>query len=58
MNEKINIMNNLTTEKERRELNEKYANVELQKLALRSEWITVEEMRAILKKENEESYKK
>ena len=51
-------MNNLTTEKERRELNEKYANVELQKLALRSEWITVEEMRAILKKENEESYKK
>ena len=41
--------NKSITEKERNELNEKYANVKLQKLAPRSEWVTVEEMRTILK---------
>ncbi len=51
-------MNNCTTEKERKELNEKYVNVKLPKLASRSEWVTVEEMRAILKKENDDFYSK
>ena len=51
-------MNNHTTEVERKELNENYANVKLPKLAPRSEWVTVEEMRAILKKENDDFYSK
>ena len=50
--------NKSITEKERNELNEKYANVKLQKLAPRSEWVTVEEMRTILKNENTDFYSK
>ena len=49
-------MENVTTEKERQILNERYANVKLDRLPPRSEWMTVEEMRTILKKENEEFY--
>ena len=51
-------MNNHTTEVECKELNEKYANVKLPKIAPRNEWVTVEEMRAILKKENDDFYSK
>ncbi len=51
-------MNNHTTEVERKELNEKYANVKLPKLAPRSEWVTVEEMRAILHKKIHDFYSK
>ena len=50
--------NKSITEKERNELNEKNANVKLQKLAPRSEWVTVEEMRTILKNENADFYSK
>ena len=49
---------NSTTEIERKELKEKYVNVKLQKLAPRSEWVTVEEMRAILKREIVDYYSK
>lgn len=51
-------MKNITTEKERQILNERYANIKLDRIPPRSEWMTVEEMRSILKKENEEFYSK
>lgn len=49
-------MNTYTTEKERNELNEKYANVKLERLAPQSEWVTVEEMRNILHKDIHDFY--
>lgn len=43
---------------EQEELRRKYAGVELPRLDPQGDWITVEELRAILHKENEEFYKK
>ena len=51
-------MENITTDEERQVLNKRYANVKLDRIPPRSEWMTVEEMRSILKKENEEFYSK
>ena len=43
---------------EQEELRRKYAGVELPRLDPRGDWVTVEELRAILHKEVEEFYKK
>ena len=45
------------TYKAPQKIRQKYAGVKLPQLAPRSEWVTIEEMRDILHKENEEFFK-
>ena len=51
-------MENVTTDDERQVLNERYANVKLDRLPPRSEWVTVDEMKEILHKKINDFYSK
>ena len=51
-------MENITTDEERQVLNKRYANVKLDRIPPRSEWYTVDELRAELHKKIKELYSK
>ena len=51
-------MGNITTADERQELDKRYANVKLDRIPPRSEWYTVDELRAELHKKIKELYSK